>query len=88
MWTARIEKETLTVLQELAASLGFVATAPGKYQGAPAPADFLDALAAAYRANPDVVFLSLRGALFFAPQDDDAGEGGLGGDDLTILSDR
>lgn len=63
MWTARIEKGTLTALQELAASLGFVATAPGLYQGAPAPADLLDALAAAYRRDPDGTYRALQALL-------------------------
>ena len=51
-WTALIERESLTQLQELAAGLGYVATVPGGKFGKPSPAAMLDALAAAYRLDP------------------------------------
>ena len=59
-YRVRIEKETTPALQDLAMSLGFVATTPGKYLGAPSPGSFLDALAAAYRIDPGGVHLALK----------------------------
>jgi len=59
-WTAAIKKETLTALQELAAGLGYVANVPGGTFGKPSPAGMLDALAAAYEADPGGVHLALK----------------------------
>ena len=83
-WTAPIQRETLGTLQDLAVMLGFLSTAPGQYQGRPAPADMLDALAAAYRADPGGTHLALKVILDAnglrpstpTPADADAGEGG------------
>ena len=61
-WNARIQKETLAALQTMAGELGFLVTQASRYQGKPSPPDMLDALAAAYRANPAAVLASL-GAL-------------------------
>ena len=60
MWTARIDPDSLTLLQELAVGLGFVVDAPGGFEGKPSPAGMLDALAAAYRADPGGVHLALK----------------------------
>ena len=60
-YRVRIEKETTPALQDLAQSLSFVATTPGKYLGVPSPGSFLDALAAAYAADPDGVKAALKG---------------------------
>jgi hypothetical protein len=51
-YRVRIQEDTTPALQELAADLGFIATRPGKFLGAPSPGSLLDALAAAYRADP------------------------------------
>lgn len=59
-WTAAIEPDTLTVLQELSTSLGFFVERPGGKMGLPSPADMLDAIAAAYRENPDAVAEAMR----------------------------
>jgi hypothetical protein len=58
-YRVRIEEDTTPALQELAAGLGFVATRPGKFLGAPSPGSLLDALAAAYRADPDNVLFAM-----------------------------
>lgn len=59
-WTARIKPETLTVLQELAAELGYTVDTPSRFYGDPAPTDMLDALAAAYQRDPGGVHLALK----------------------------
>ncbi len=59
-WTATIKRESLTELQDLAARLGFFVTSPGGLTGRPSPADMLDALAAAYRRDPEGVALAFR----------------------------
>lgn len=59
-WTALIDRESLTKLQELAAGLGFFATVPGGKFGKPSPAAMLDALAAAYEVDPGGTHLTLK----------------------------
>lgn len=59
-WTATINRETLTRLQEMAQGLGYVVTSPGGLTGRPSPSDMLDALAAAYAADPGGVHLALK----------------------------
>jgi hypothetical protein len=59
-WNARIQKETLAALQELAGGLGFIVTTPGKYEGSPSAPALLDSLAAAYERDPAGVKLALR----------------------------
>jgi hypothetical protein len=51
-WTAPILRDTLPTLQEMADALGFIVTGNNAFTGNPAPADMLDAIAAAYRADP------------------------------------
>ena len=70
-WTALIDRESLTQLQELAAGLGFVATVPGGKFGKPSPAAMLDALAAAYATDPGGVHLALK-VIGVYNKDDDA----------------
>lgn len=60
VWTARIKRETLPTLQDLAERLGFVVMRKGGKLGDPSPPALLDALAAAYRDNPDVIADALR----------------------------
>ena len=62
-WSARIQKETLVALQGMAAGLGYVVTQASRYQGQPSPPDMLDALAAAYRADPAGTLAALRALL-------------------------
>lgn len=59
-WTARIKRGTLSSLQELAESLGFVAGGHNHLTGKAAPSKLLDALAAAYEADPGGVHLALK----------------------------
>lgn len=59
-WTATIKRKTLVQLQELAEGLGFVVTSPGGLTGRPSPADMLDALGAAYEADPGGTHLALK----------------------------
>ena len=66
-WNARIQKDTLAALQTMAGELGFVVPQASRYQGKPSPPDMLDALAAAYRANPPATLDALRALL--APPD-------------------
>lgn len=60
VWTARIEKDSLIALQELAANLGFIVNTPGGFHGDPSPPAMLDALAAAYRADSGGVIDAMR----------------------------
>lgn len=72
-WTAQIERETLTALQELAEKMGFVVQAPGGYYGDPSPSALLDSLAAAYRRNPTAVKAAMRElGVFWQPSPEDA----------------
>jgi hypothetical protein len=59
-WTARIERETLTALQDLARELGYVVDVVGGHYGDASPAGMLDALAAAYRADSGAVIDAMR----------------------------
>ena len=59
-YKVRIKEESLPAMQELSGGLGFNVDTPGRYLGDPSPAAMLDALAAAYRANPEVVADALR----------------------------
>jgi len=54
-WSAKIDRETLPLLQGLAANLGFIVNAPGGFHGDPSPPAMLDALAAAYERDPAAV---------------------------------
>lgn len=47
-------------LQDMALELGYVVTSPGGLTGRPSPADMIDALAAAYRADPGGVHMALK----------------------------
>ncbi len=83
-WSAKIERNTLLALQAMAESLGFIVTAPGGKLGNASPPALLDALAAAYRADPGGTHLALKVILDAnglrpstpTPADADAGEGG------------
>ena len=44
----------------MAARLGFIVTGNNAFTGNPAPADMLDAIAAAYRRDPEGVALAFR----------------------------
>lgn len=76
--------EARDALTELAGSLGFIVTRQGTYNGLPSVPDFLEALAAAYRADPGGTHLALKVILDAnglrpstpTPADADAGEGG------------
>ena len=59
-WSAKIERNTLLALQAMAESLGFIVTAPGGKLGNASPPALLDALAAAYRADPGGTRLALK----------------------------
>ena len=62
-WSAKIERGTLSTLQTLAESLGFVVTTPGGKLGDPSPPAFLDALAACHIADPGGTHLALKDLL-------------------------
>ena len=59
-WTARIKRDSLSLLQELAGELGFIIDTPGGYHGEPSAPAMLDALAAAYRRDPGGVKLAFK----------------------------
>mgnify|MGYP003619967188 CR=1 FL=1 len=59
-WSAKIERDTLSQLQELAAGLGFIVDTPGGYFGNASPPAMLDALAAAYERDPGGTKLALK----------------------------
>jgi hypothetical protein len=59
-WKARIDKETLPVLQEMAAKLGHIVSVPGGKFGDPSPPALLNALAAAYQRDPASLLAALR----------------------------
>lgn len=63
VWTARIKRETLAALQGLALGLGYVVDVRGGHYGDPSPAAMLDALAAAYTADPIAVRRVLKSLL-------------------------
>ena len=50
-------------MQTMAAGLGYVVTQASRYHGKPSPPDMLDALAAAYRADPAATLDTLRALL-------------------------
>ncbi len=58
--TVRISPDTAPALRELAAGLGFVVVQPSPFLGQPSLNDLLDALAAAYEADPGGVHLALK----------------------------
>ena len=60
MWTARIDPDSLPMLQALAVRLGFVVDAPGGFEGKPSPAAMLDALAECYSTDPGGTTLALK----------------------------
>jgi hypothetical protein len=60
VWNARIEKESLIDLRNLAYGLGFIVDTPGKYQGTGSAPDLLDALAEAYHTDPGGTKLALK----------------------------
>ena len=60
VWTARIDQDSLPELQKLADRLGFIVTTPGGFYGDPSAPAMLDALAAAYRADPGGTTLALK----------------------------
>ena len=71
-WNARIQPETLTALRDLAGSLEFRVTTPGKYEGTASAPALLDSLAAAYERDPAGVRLALKVLGVIAePTDDD-----------------
>lgn len=59
-WSAKINRDTLPTLQTIAGELGFLVETPGGKLGDPSPPAMLDALAAAYRAEPAAVTDALR----------------------------
>jgi hypothetical protein len=59
-WSAKIQRESLPALQEMAGKLGFTVDTPGGFQGIASPPAMLDALAAAYQRDPAGVTLALR----------------------------
>lgn len=60
VYQARIDPDTLPALQSLAGDMGHYIAHPGASYGDPSPPSLLDALAAAYRANPAAVTAALR----------------------------
>lgn len=58
-WSAKIRRDTLPELQQLASRLGFIVDTPGRHDGEPATPKLLDALAAAYRRDPAAVHRAL-----------------------------
>ena len=60
VWTARIEQETLPVLQQLAAALNFRVLRRGGKYGNSSPPAMLNALAEAYQRDPGAVVTALR----------------------------
>ena len=66
-WNAKIKRQSLPELQRLAGDLGFIVTTPGTFEGTPSAPQFLDALANAYRADPEYLVNGLR-ALGVAPE--------------------
>ena len=58
-------------LTDLAEALGFIVTRKGTYDGLPSVPDLLEAIAAAYRADPAGTLAALR-ALLAPPADPDA----------------
>ena len=61
---SEVARDTLT---ELAAGLGYIVSTPSLYTGKPSVPDFLEALAAAYRADPSAVLAALSGLLAHRP---------------------
>lgn len=59
-WSAKIDRETLPVLQRMAGELGFIVDTPGGKRGDSSPPAMLDALAAAYERDPGGVHLALK----------------------------
>lgn len=59
-WSAKIQRESLTELQALAVALGYIVSNPGVHDGDPAPNKMLDALADAYRRDPERVATAMR----------------------------
>lgn len=59
-YSARVKEITPPSLRQLATSLNFLATTPGRHYGDPSPGDLLDALAAAYATDPTAVVAALR----------------------------
>lgn len=55
-----VAESTRPALTDLAASLGYINTVPGKFAGAPSPASLLDALASAYEVDPGRVIAGMR----------------------------
>lgn len=80
-WSAKIDRNTLSALQALAESLGFIVTAPGGKLGNASPPALLDALATAYRLDPGGTRLALKvllngnGLLPAPPSEDDDADG-------------
>ena len=58
-------------MTDLAEALGFIVTRKGTYDGLPSVPDLLEAIAAAYRANPVGTLAALR-ALLVPPAPPDA----------------
>lgn len=59
-WSAKIQRDTLAELQQLAASLGFLVSTPGAHHGDASPPKMLDALADACRRDPSGVKLAFK----------------------------
>lgn len=59
-WTARIKRESLPLLQNLAGDLGYIIDTPGGYFGEPSAPALLDAIAAAYERDPGGTKLALK----------------------------
>ena len=59
-WSSKIQRESLNDLQALALDLGYIVRNPGAHDGDPAPNRMLDALADAYRRDPERVVAAMR----------------------------
>lgn len=59
-WSAKIQRDTLSELQQLAAGLGFIVATPGAHHGDASPPKFLDALAECHRRDPGGTHLALK----------------------------
>ena len=58
-----LSEDARDALTDLAAGLGFIVIAPSLYTGKPSVPDMLDAIAAAYRADPAGTLAALRALL-------------------------
>lgn len=63
LYRPTLDPETRDLLNDLADKLGYRVINPGRHFGQPSPPQLLDALAAAYRADPAAVAAALAALL-------------------------